>query len=84
MERQPTCHFVQVIIGCDTAKAGLDMGSFCSPCFYFAEHFVNFLIKFCFLKILLESVKYIRYNVLVYTLRKCAAKPTAYMRGMDL
>lgn len=46
--------------------------------------FVNFLIKFCFLKILLESVKYIRYNVLVYTLRKCAAKPTAYMRGMDL
>ncbi len=22
MERHPTCHFVQVIIGCDTAKAG--------------------------------------------------------------
>ena len=33
---------------------------------------VNFLGKLCFFKILLESMKLIRYNVLVYTLHNCA------------
>ena len=33
-ERQPTCLFVQVIIGCATAKAGC-LGSFGSSGFYF-------------------------------------------------
>jgi hypothetical protein len=73
-ERHPTCHFVQVIIGCATAEAGC-MGSFGSPCFLFlpcaAKYFPEQTVKFFlfsqdFLLFPLETQKEMVYNTGVY------------------
>ena len=74
MERQPTCHFVQVIIGCVTAKAGHGMGSF-APHDFYGQFCKLFSFSWKSYEIPLETRKGIGYNNGVYAPDKAIALP---------